>query len=345
MSSRCLRHAVLATCLLAGAAHADILVGDYRAPTPGPVLRFGVEQTGNRAPLASLTTNLGADVMQTPMSMTYEPVENVVWVSDYYGQSIRVYPVGASGNVAPLRTLTSTHLGQPRQTAIDRTHGELLVIIQNCCVAAYPLGASGDMGFPIRNVWWGGNGGLSRLNNPVHLYYLEASDQVVVSDVQYVGGVGSGMLLFFARTASGNVAPARVIEGPSTLLGNFVAGLAYVPQHGELIALTSTNGVYRLVTFAESASGDVAPVRVIEGPDLGIENPGAITYDAGTDRIYVLSGSYNSPNPAVLAFPRTATGNVAPVRRIAGLRTTLSAPVGIVAVPPGDWIFADTFND
>ena len=345
MSRRLAFSVALAACVAVGAARADILVGDYRVPSPGPVLRFGPDQDGNRAPLASLTTNIGSDVMQTPMSMTYDPVMDVVWVSDYYGQSIRVYPADASGNVAPLRTLTSPRLGQPRQTAIVRAHDELIVITQNCCISTFPLDASGNVEFPPRNIGWGGfPGSATRLNNPVHLYYLAASDEVVVSDVQYTGGVASSLVLFFARTGNGWPAPTRTIEGAATQLGDYVAGLAYSPQHGELHALVGAAGAYRIVTFAQTASGNVAPLRVIEGPNLGIENAGGMTYDAGTDRLYVLSGSYNSPNPALLAFARTATGNVAPVRRVAGSRTMLAAPTGLVAVPGADWIFTDSFN-
>jgi len=343
MSRRLVFPFLLAVCSCA--AHADILVGDYRSNSPGPVLRFGPEQTGNRAPLASFTTTGGDVELQTPLHLTYEPVLDVVWVSDYYGQAIRVYPADASGNVAPLRTLTSPRLGQPRQSAIDRAHDELLVITQNCCISTFPLGASGNVEFPVRNINWGGvPGSATRLNNPVHLYYLAASDEVVVSDVQY-SPAASGLLLFFARTANGYPAPTRTIEGAATQLGDFVAALAYSPQHGELFALTSAAGTYRIVTFAQTASGNTAPLRVIEGPALGIENAGGMTYDAGTDRLYLLSGAYNSPNRALLAFPRTATGNVAPVRRISGSRTTMQAPTSVVAVPGADWIFSDGFNE
>ena len=327
------------------ASRADILVGDYRSGAPGPVLRFGPEQTGNRAPLASFWTTGGDVELQTPLHLTYEPVLDVVFVSDYYGQAIRVYAADASGNALPLRTLTSPRLGQPRQSAIDRVHNELLVVTQNCCVSTFPLDASGSVEFPLRNIGWGGvPGSATRLNNPVHLYHLAASDEVVVSDVQYAAGVGSGVLLFFARTANGYPAPVRTIEGAATQLGDYVAGLAYSPQHGELHALTGAVGTYRIVTFAQTASGNVAPLRTIEGPDLGIENPGAMTYDAGTDRLYVASGAFNSANRALLAFPRAASGNVAPVRRIAGSNTTLQGPTGLVAVPPGDRVFVDGFD-
>ncbi|HJU39490.1 MAG TPA: hypothetical protein VJ724_07940 [Tahibacter sp.] len=342
------RRVVSALLLFAGAcaAQADVLVGDYRAPSPGAVLRFGPEQTGNRAPLATFSTTGGDVELQTPLHLTYDPIVDVVFVSDYYGQAIRVYAADASGNVAPLRTLTSPRLGQPRQVAIDHAHGEMLVVTQNCCVSTFALDASGDVEFPLRNILWGGfPGSTSRLNNPVHLYYLAASDEVVVSDAQYANGTSSGVLLFFARTANAFATPTRAIEGAATQLGEYVAGLAYVPQHGELIALTGTAGTYRIVTFAQTASGNAAPLRVIEGSNLGIENAGAMTYDASTDRLYVLSGAYNSPNPAVLAFARTATGNVAPVRRIAGSRTTLTAPSGIVAAPAADWIFDDGFDE
>lgn len=341
MFRRMLSIAALCAYAVAKIASADVLVGDFRGvASPGPVLRFGAEQDGNRAPLASLTTQQDGNVLLTPLYLAYEPVEDVVYVSDFYGRAIRVYPAGASGNVAPLRTLTGP-LGQPRHVAVDVAHDEIFVITSTCCVSTFARTADGNAS-ALRQIFWRG---AARLNNPGFVYYLAATDEIVVAD--YTPSPDSrAVLLFFARTASGDVAPTRTIEGASTLLGTGIVGLAHVPGHAELVALTvDADGAYRMVTFAQNASGNVAPMRVVEGPALGIENAGAIAYDAATDRIYALSGTYNSTSQALVAFPRTATGNVAPVRRVAGPRTMLAEPTAIAAVPPGDWIFADGFND
>ncbi|MDC8013434.1 lactonase family protein [Tahibacter soli] len=343
MFRRLLSIAALCAYAAAKIASADVLVGDYRGVAPGPVLRFGPEQSGNRAPLASLTTQQDGNVLESPLHLAYEPVENVVYVSDFYGRAIRVYPAGASGNATPLRTLTGP-LGQPRQVTVDAAHDELIAIVSGCCLSTFPRTADGSVS-ARRQIFWGGTGGPSRLDSPVNVHYLAATDEVVVADiVPGQGGANRGELLFFARTASGDAAPTRAIEGAATRLGDHVAGLAYVPAHGELVALVRDGDDWRIVTFAQDASGNVAPTRVLEGPDLGIVYGRAITYDALTDRLYVVSGTSGLPNSSVLAFARTATGNAAPVRRIAGSRTGFEEPVGIVAVPGADWIFADRFD-
>lgn len=326
------------------AANADILVGESRGTgtdAVGPLLRFGTDQTGNVAPRGVLTTDTGGQRLNTPLYASYDGEDNVVFVSDFYGKAIRVYPAGANGNVAPLRTLTTEYLGQPRQVAVDSVNDEILLPVMGCCIGAFDRYGSGNVGFPRRLISWGGvNGNVTRLNSPLGLAVLP-NDEIVVAD-RTAASPGAGVLLYFARTASGNTAPLRALEGPATMLGDYIAGVLYLAQTNELIVTAVQGGQARILIFPAGASGNTAPSRVIMGAG-GIESPTAMTYEPDGDLIYINAGAYSSSNPRVLAFPRTSLGLTTPARVLSGALTQIQQPYGLVAVP-GDRIFRNGFQ-
>ena len=326
------------TLTVAGAARADLLIGDYRGSgTPGPVLRFAETADGNVAPSGSFYTNLngGTDVLQAAWYMTYEPVENVVYVADFFGQTIRVYAAGASGNVAAVRVLNPPLLGQPRRVAISTEHDELITTASGCCIATYPRTASGSAVAALRMVQWGGlSGSVTRLNYPQGVVLRKSSDEIIVVDSERNPDSSySGVVLFFARMASGNTAPTRVLKGTQTLLGSGAFGVAYDSIHDEIIVLSSDSTTLRISTFAGTASGDTAPLRSIAGNLTLLEIAAGVVYDSASATIYVWQGGYNGYLPRVLAFARTANGDVAPMRVIAGVATTLVQPSGLEVAP------------
>jgi hypothetical protein len=323
-------------------AQADILVGGFGADSTaaGSTLRFANDANGNAAPIGNFYTDLAGDRMNTPTFLTYEPIEDVVYVSDFYGQMIRVYKQNADGNVAPLRTLKAPILGQPRQTVVDTDHDELISIVSNCCLAVFPRTASGNMTSPSRFVQWGGlTSSVTRLDNPVSLARRESTDELIVAD--YDAATSGGLIVFFDRLASGNAAPTRTIEGASTKLGRAAISVAYDDVHDELFVAALEQDTFRIVTFPGTASGNLAPSRTIEGINTTLNGTTSIAYDAAHDLIYVTQG-YNTYPVNVLAFPRTSSGNVSPLRTITS--TSLSTqPHGIAFVPSGR-IFASSFE-
>jgi hypothetical protein len=346
MSRFLLRCAAAGAFLIAACAQADVLVGEFRGSNPtdvGPLLRFAPGQNGNVAPLSALTTNLGGQVLVTPVYATYEPSERVIYVADFYGKAIRVYPANASGNVAPLRTITTEYLGQPRQLAVDVAHNEILVPVMGCCIGTFARNASGNVGFPSRLISWGGiAGNVTRLNSPISVALLP-NDEIAVIDRAVISGVSHTVVLIFARTATGNTAPLRTIEGPNTRLGEFPGGIAYIPQTNEIAVAVQQSSAWQIVTLPASASGDVSPTRVIAGSNTTLESVTAVAYEPSNDLLYVATGAYSSSNPKLIAFPRTANGNIAPVRTLAGSNTGISQPYGLVAVP-NDALFANGFQ-
>jgi DNA-binding beta-propeller fold protein YncE len=119
----------------------------------------------------------------------------------------------------------------------------------------------------------------------------------------------------FDRTASGNMAPLRVIRGPKTRL-NWPAGIAVDPERGELFVANDTGDA--ILVFAADASGDVAPIRTIEGPDTTLDSPGGVFLDTTHYELWVS----NYGNNSLTVYSPAANGNVAP------LRTIRSGPLG-----------------
>ena len=319
----------------ASPAQADLLIGDFSgsdSTAAHPILRFSDTANGNIAPSGSFSTDLPGAQLQTPFYLTYEPVENVVYVADFYAQAIRVYPENANGNTAPLRTFTSPSLGQPRHVAVSVEHDELYAAVSGCCLAAYPRTASGNIA-ALRVIQWGGSSGsVTRLKNPTGPVLRESSDTLIVADyMQNPDSSYSGVLLFFDRTASGNAAPVSSIEGNLTKLGTGATGPAYDDVHDEIIVVSydNTTSTYRILSFAGTASGNTPPLRSIEGPSVNLNGVSNVAYDPYQEIIYVTEGGYNGIPAYVLAFPRTADGNVAPTRIIAGANTAIGYPFGI----------------
>ncbi|MDH5512237.1 MAG: hypothetical protein OEY27_03400 [Gammaproteobacteria bacterium] len=85
---------------------------------------------------------------------------------------------------------------------------------------------------------------------------------------------------------------------------------------------------------ANTVSGSVPPNRVLTGGSTALNGPRGISVDMARNQIYV--ANYADHKILVYNNVRTLTGDIAPVRTIAGVLTTLSGPSGLLY---------DLFND
>lgn len=335
--------AVLAA--LAAPASAEIIVGT--SVTPGRYVVHADAAAGNAAPLRQVGGAVNSQ-LQTATSFGFNPESQELFVGDFQGQAIRVYNANANGDVAPLRTITSPGLGQPRDFIVDTAHDELIVIAFLSFVNTYPLSANGVVGASRQIERGGAQGSLTRIDNPTGIALVPSVDQIALGDYSQPGGVGdaTGEILFFARTANGAGAPARDITGPATDLGSYVQSLALDASREELYALVGTQSMgettYHIAVFDALASGNTPPLRVIRGDQTRLAFAGGLSYDAARDRLLV-TGGYGSTNPRVMAFPRAAAGNVAPLDVIEGNATGIDQPLGVLAIDR-DPLFGDSFE-
>ena len=163
---------------------------------------------------------------------------------------------------------------------------------------------------PIR-VLTGGSTGLA---GPVGIAVDTTHNELIVSNV-------AGSVTVYTRLALGDAAPLRTISGAGTGL-NTPGGLALDLAHNEIFVTNRGSSAQSITVYSRTASGNVAPVRTIAGPDTGLNSPGGVTLDPANDEIYVTSPVLDS----VQVFARTASGNVAPKRTLAGAATNLQTP-------------------
>ncbi|MEE8176391.1 MAG: hypothetical protein V3T65_00170 [Acidobacteriota bacterium] len=128
----------------------------------------------------------------------------------------------------------------------------------------------------------------------------------------------------FARLADGSAQPIRKLEGQTTLLGRTMHAIAYDEVHDEFMVPQQFGQA--ILTFRGGASGEEAPIRVIQGSNTRLVAPDRLAVDPVNNEIYVPEGN------VVLVYPREGNGNVAPIRAIEGPDTQLGA--GAVAVDP-----------
>ena len=100
---------------------------------------------------------------------------------------------------------------------------------------------------------------------------------------------GSSAILVFSRTARGDVAPIRKIQGPDTGLKKPV-GL-YVDTKNDEVWATNPE-LHTATVYKRTAEGNVKPLRTLRSaPDgaaaPGIGNPGGIAYDPVREQILV----------------------------------------------------------
>ncbi len=348
----CLLFAVFAIFMPAVPVHADMGIGGYsRSGQNGVPLRiFGPDVNGTGA--ASYEMSGPAMGLLDTQWVTYEPNERLLYVSDFYGRAIRVYPAFATGNVAPLRVINPPVLSQTRANAPVFAHDELGVITTNCCIATYPLHANGDAVVPVRTIRWGGGADpTTQLNNPGSLIYLADSDEYAVVDSE--PGTNASRIIFHARTSNNWTAPTR------TITGNGVAGamgIAHDPRTHLLYVLAKTtladlSLIGRIAVFPDSASGNAVPLYTIAGGLTRLNRPAGhyfvgIGHDPYLRRVMVSSStSTNAPaDHRVIVFNEDAAYNAVPLRDLSGGTLGpgyLGTPFG---VPSWDVIYRNGFD-
>ena len=97
-----------------------------------------------------------------------------------------------------------------------------------------------------------------------------------------------------------------------------------------------------MLVFDLLANGNVAPKRVLGGPDTGFTAAGSVAIDA-TRNIIVVGAEARSADgrglPQLAIFDRTAAGNVKPKRVITGVKSRLNDTGNIRIYPEGGLVF------
>jgi hypothetical protein len=244
--------------------------------------------------------------------------------------SIQVYAANANyPNDVPKRTISGPATGLVASTglALDILRDELFVANDDTSsITVYPRTANGNVA-PQRTI----QGAATNLAGPLALALDLLHDELmVVNKVIWPGG--AGRVTTYRRSATGNAAPLRTIEGSLTGFDH-PAGLDYDILRDE-ITVSSANA-NALLVFRRTAGGNVSPIRRIAGPSTGLCSPYGVLVDfLNNELIAANSGSGQTTcGPSIVAFPWLSSNGDQPFKRQVTLGTSDSSyPTGIAAI-------------
>lgn len=273
----------------------------------GAILQFSATATGNASPVRTIVAPTGASFNAVAADTSGNIYASTRTITT---EDIREYPAGASTASRTLPGTSTTKIGAVDGIAVSAT-GEIFVAEDSGGIAAFSAAASGDVA-PARYILGASQtgGGLSTVIVADAIAADSADNLYIVN----LGAPGLTPIVVFGPTATGNVAPIRSIGGSLTGIGA-IGGIA-TDSAGSLY-VTSNTAVGKTVTgkilvFAPSANGNVAPVRQISGDATQLGLVFGIAVDS-IGNIYVISATTSALVPTVLTFSATASGNVAPV--------------------------------
>lgn len=177
-------------------------------------------------------------------------------------------------------------------------------------------------------------------------------------------------LVIFKHGSKGDVEPIRQLETPH---GTF--GVVIDEVHDELFMTEQHDSA--LVVYRKDATQEESPIRHLQGPATGLQDPHGIALDPKEDVLFVANygsthdvaltdkpktgvnqadnreGKKNWPlgrefavpgsgtinPPSITVYARTVNGNAAPVRKIQGPDTRLNWPTGLAFDPQARELF------
>jgi sugar lactone lactonase YvrE len=303
--------------------------------------------TGNAAPAGTLAgANTGSMERFTyPQGIAVDGAGRL-YVADGGGRNrILVFAPGATGNATPVDSIvgSNTGLSYPSGLALDAA-GRLYVAnivpppADSYSVTVYAAGATGNA-TPIATIL-GSNTGL---NVPIGIA-LDATGRLYVANVLSI--------TVYAAGANGNATPSATIQGSATGLDRPIglavdgSGNIYVVANFLFCGYDSLgrpppdtvayNAKQSIVVFAAGATGNASPIATIQGSNTGLDGALGLAVDAA-GRLWVANATscparMDNPEPSfgsITVYAPGATGNVAPVARIAGNSTRLFGPAWI----------------
>jgi DNA-binding beta-propeller fold protein YncE len=225
--------------------------------------------------------------------------------------------------VAPIRQIkgSKTLLRNPNGVSVDSVNGEVWVAnFGNHTATAYKWNANGNVE-PIRVIRSAPlNAPTTLISNPYMIAFDSRRDEVLVPNC-----VAQPRISAFAASADKNAVPNRIIEGQNTKLNRTVHAIAFDDIHDEIVV--QSNMGQAVVTYRGGASGDEAPIRIIQGPKTLLRDPQSLFIDPVNNEIYVFN---MGTDDTMLVYDRLARGDVAPKRVL----KTPGALGGVGAVDP-----------
>lgn len=184
----------------------------------GTILQFSATATGTASPVSTVAAPTGASFNGIATDSTGNLY---VSTSTPTSEDIREYAAGATTASRILPGTATTKIGAVDGIAASAS-GEIFAAEDSGGIAAFGTAATGDVA-PARYILGASQtgGGLSTVI-VANAIAADSSDNLYIANK---GALGLMPIVVFGPTATGNVAPIRVIGGPLTTIG-VVGGIA-----------------------------------------------------------------------------------------------------------------------
>jgi 6-phosphogluconolactonase (cycloisomerase 2 family) len=177
------------------------------------------------------------------------------------------------------------------------------------------------------------------LNVPGHPFQMAADEE---KQLLYMTIQSDNKVVVYRKQAEGAEQPIRTIEGldtqledPHGLALDIKDRLIFVSNFGNADIRAGRGERYgkfdppSITVYSMEASGNVKPLRTIEGPKTLLNWPAHMVFSEERGELFVANDADNS----ILAFRATDQGDVAPTRMIKGPKTGIKSPPGIALDP------------
>ena len=296
----------------------NLLVYDRLAVTPDAAVRTEPKRT-----IGGPKTNsqYASDVYVDPKNGDIYALNNDSVVG------LNVYSRAAQGDVPPDRAFHSPY-GAFGMAVDEGTQQVLLTVQHDSAVVVWPKAARGE-DRPIRLL----QGDRTNLGDP-HGIALDVENQLM-----FVANYGTSRQAL--RGTLGTHASSETPRIPMWPAGGYWPRTGGIGYRHEILLGTGTFGPPSITVFPIDASGNTAPLRVIEGPKTQLNWPTGIAVDPDRGELYVT----NAVGDSVNVFSSDAQGDAAPIRVLQGSRTLLKNPTGVVVDAANDEVWVTNFGN
>jgi DNA-binding beta-propeller fold protein YncE len=262
-----------------------------------------------------------------PTNIAVDAKRGELYVANSGSHSVLVFDVNAKGDEAPIRVLKGprTELQFPTGVFFDAASDEVWVAnFGGHTATVFARDARGDAA-PKRVIRSAPRDEPTPgISNPYSIAYDPGREEVIVPSC-----VANPQIGMFSRTADKTAAPTRRIAGQNSKLNRTVHGVNYDEVHDEIFV--SSQIAQAVLAFSGAQNGNVAPIRIIQGPRTQISVPEMVEVDPVHNELFVPAGnkvdyvhnllavSGRGRNGAQIAiFDYNAEGETPPLRVISG---------------------------
>jgi hypothetical protein len=301
----------------------------------GPVAAYAAQSSGSVAPVLSIQNPNLPNTYWGPWGVAFDTQGNLYVQTFLSDATTFVFAPGASGSDPPIRVFRGEG-PDTRCIAIDAAGFAYIASGEGASVIdVIAPGASGQPGnlytvsparsIPVDETGW----------SPwPSILTADSHGDIMAAVVRSQGNA----IEVFAGGGSGSSTPIRTITGSQTGLDSCASGgcqtmaISFSQATGRLYVAVNAGQDTHVSVFAGDTSGNVAPVRTIQGPNTGLAGK-VVTGIAGsqvTGDIYALvKDAQFGGRGWVSVFGRYASGDVAPMRTFTDSSSQMADAAGI----------------